>query len=82
MNSKHKQTHTFRSGSGILIGADHSLKSLLQSINDAGEEGIEIGGEQCKAMGHGLVIWTGSDPLFVEVDKEKLLVLENKLIDK
>lgn len=75
-----EDVHTFRSGSMMLIGADWSRKDIFGVINDAGEKDIEIGGEMCKKMGHGLVIWTSpSDPLFIEVDKEQLQQLENSI---
>lgn len=73
-----EQVHTFRSGTGMLIGWDWSMKSLAEAINSAIQ--IEIGGDQCKAMGHGLVVWTSeSDPLFVEVSKDDLFELEKSL---
>jgi hypothetical protein len=68
--------HTFRSGMNVLIGADHSRASLLDSIEHAVQ--IEIGGEMCKKTGHGLVVWTSNtDPLFVEADKEAIEKLES-----
>lgn len=77
---KGKSIHTFRTGTGLLLGADWSRESLLDAIENSSENALEIGGEQCKAMGHGLVIWTSQkDPLFVEVDKSELDKLEKKL---
>lgn len=75
-----KQVHTFANpGVGMMIGADHSRKSIIKTINDA--KLIEIGGDMCKNMGHGLVIWGEADtrPLFVAVDKIELAELENSL---
>jgi hypothetical protein len=74
---KRKQVHTFRSGSSILIGADWSRKSIIDAIEKT--DLIEIGGEACKRMGHGLVVWTVNDPLFVEADKEEIEKLEKSL---
>lgn len=74
--ARRKQIHTFRSGRGLLIGADWEKDSLLKEIDNS--EMLEIGGEQCKRMGHGLVVWTGNEPLFVEVDSAKLEKLEVK----
>lgn len=65
--------HTFRSSSFALIGADWSRKALIDAIKTSE---CEIGGEQCKRMGHGLVVHSGG-PLFVEVDKDKLQALED-----
>lgn len=78
---KRKDIHTFRSGTGILMGCDWSRKSLMEAI--ANSKLIEIGGDQCKKMGHGLVVWTSDyNPLFVEVDKEEIQKLENELTTK
>jgi len=78
--SNEEDIHTFRSWTGILIGADWSRNELIRSFQSAGNEDIQIGGDQCKAMGHGLVLFTGNDPLFIEVDKEKLQKLEDELL--
>lgn len=60
--------HTFRGVPGILIGADWYRDELVTEINRCT---CEIGGEMCRQLGHGLVIWTGrDDPLFVKVDDE------------
>jgi hypothetical protein len=59
--------HTFRSGVGILIGADWDRDDLIRAIR---ANKCEQGGEQCTAMGHGLVVWTSeTNPLFVETRK-------------
>ena len=61
--------HTFRSRPGILIGADWERAELIDAIRHA--VGRELGGEQCRAFGHGLVVWTDeSSPLFVETQQE------------
>jgi len=76
--SKDKNTHTFRDGGGIIIGADWDTKSIIEEIE--GGKKCEIGGEGCRGMGHGLIIWTSdSDPLFVEVDEAKLKLVEAEL---
>jgi hypothetical protein len=75
---KRKDVHTFRSGMNILIGADWRRKAILEAIDKT--DTIEIGGDQCKKMGHALVIWTSdNDPLFVECDKEEIAKLEKSL---
>lgn len=74
-----KQVHTFRSGGMALLGCDWSRKSILKAIDD-NHDRIEIGGDQCKRMGHGLVVWTSlTEPLFIECDKAKLQKLEDEL---
>ena len=65
-----KEIHTFRSGSMMLIGADRSRESVIDALR-SNPQSIEIGGEQCRAMGHGLVVDSGG-PLFIEVDKDVL----------
>lgn len=61
--------HTFRSGM-ILIGADWDKSDIIQTLKD-NPDSIQIGGEQCRAMGHGLVV-DSNGLLFIEVDKEVL----------
>lgn len=76
-----KEVHTFRNpGPNIMIGADHSKQSITKTIKDAHK--LEIGGDMCKNMGHGLVIWENESerPLFVEVDKVELQALEDKIL--
>lgn len=57
--------HTFRSAfGGVLIGCDWDRDKLEQEIR---EKQCEVGGSQCQAMNHGLVVWTSeTEPLFVE----------------
>ena len=62
--------HTFRNSPGMLMGADHSRKSILKTINDNPDK-IEIGGEGCRSMNHGLVV-NDDGPLFIETNEEKL----------
>lgn len=68
---------TFNPIMNVLLGADWSRQELIDEINKAPK--IQIGGPNCKALGHGLVIWTDKAPLFVEVDKIKLQALEDSL---
>lgn len=55
--------HTFRSTPIALIGCDWDRKDLLSAIRDGDPQ---LGGQACTAMGHGLVIYAGGEPLFVE----------------
>jgi hypothetical protein len=73
--------HTFRSSPGLLMGSDWRRSELIKTFKKCR---IEIGGDQCKAMGHGLVVWTSeNNPLFVEADKDKIFELEKfKLTNK
>lgn len=45
--------HVFLNPGGMLIGADWSRESIHKLIADA--ESLEVGGDQCIQMGHGLV---------------------------
>ena len=77
--SDSEKIHTFRSATGMLIGCDWDRSSILREI-DKNPNRIEIGGEVCKRMGHGLIVWTSeADPLFIEADKGKVRELEELL---
>lgn len=76
--AKRGDIHTFRSSPSVLIGTDWRRKTLVKALRDAGPEGIEIGGEACMRMGHGLVLHSGG-PLFIEADSDILKKLEKDL---
>lgn len=65
--------HTFvNPNANILIGADWSREEIVSLFNKHSDK-IEIGGDACRSMGHGIVVWRSSDsPLFIESDKDKL----------
>lgn len=59
--------HTFMSTPGTLLGADWTRGEVVEEIETSR---CEIGGELCRSMGHGLVIWlNGVEPVFVETRK-------------
>jgi len=62
------KVHTFLNPGHMLLGADWSMKAFVDAVEESDQ--IEIGGDQCKSMGHGLVIWRGDDPVFIECDEE------------
>ena len=62
-----ERIHTFRSCGMALIGADWDRAEIIDAINAS--EIVEVGGDGCRAMNHGLVVWTGDLPLFVECRK-------------
>lgn len=64
--------HVFRNPSGMLIGADWSRQSVIDTINKDGAV-LEIGGSQCRGLGHGLVI---NESIFVEANEEKIKILD------
>lgn len=61
-----EEIHAFRNPmTGIMVGSDWPRATLLKAIRAAVR--LEIGGVQCCAMNHGLVVWTEKDnALFVE----------------
>ena len=68
------QIHCFlNSVPNMLVGADHSKDSFLNDLETAKE--IEVGGEQCRKMGHALVLWQGNNPYFFEHNEDKLVEL-------
>lgn len=72
--------HTFRSTGMALIGCDWEREDLEETIR---ESQCEIGGDQCQAFNHGLVVWTSeTEPLFVEcregIDYEAFAVMAEK----
>lgn len=70
-----KSVHTQKQLGNMFIGADNSYESIKKSLEEA--EDIQVGGENCQAMGHGIVIFPKnakyqSDLLFVAHNKEKI----------
>lgn len=65
--------HTFIGLPNVLIGADWKREDVVRAIY---EHRCEVGGSMCRRLGHGLVILKGNDPLFVEVDNDKLKELD------
>jgi len=62
-----EQVHTFRGGNGFMLGGNWDREDLIEAIRES--ERVEIGGAACQSLGHGLVVWTGDTPLFVECKK-------------
>lgn len=60
--------HVFANpGVNMLVGADWSRKQVIALIEKS--ETREIGGEMCRKMRHGLVVYDGSKHWFIESDK-------------
>ena len=64
------QIHTIRNTGGVLFGADYNREKLIERIN-ANPDKLEIGGETCRSMKHGLILNDGGF-LFIETSEEKL----------
>ena len=60
--------HTFRSGGLTLLGADWERSKLIEAMGRADE--IEIGGDACKSINHGLVFFDDAGAVFVEGAKD------------
>lgn len=65
--------HTFTNpGTGLLFGCDISRERMLQMINNPNNK-IEIGGENARAIKHGIVLWENDEGyMFIETNEEKL----------
>jgi len=77
-----EEIHTIVNPSnGMTIGASWERQDLIDAITEAG--GASIGGDGCRAIGHGLVLEhdIGSS-LFIEVDDAALSALEGPVMDK
>ena len=70
-----EQIHTFINAPFGLLGADWSREYLVKQLESA--EDIQIGGETCRNMGHGIVLFPKgamkqSDLRFIECDNKRL----------
>jgi len=63
--------HTFRNPNGILIGCDIDRKKIIELLNNNPDK-IELGGEMCKKLNHGVILYDNKGYLFIETDFEKL----------
>lgn len=70
-----EEIHTFRNFPMGLIGADWDREGLLEAIKTGSPQ---IGGKTCRELGHGLVIFTGDEPLFIETKKNAIEEFERE----
>lgn len=66
--------HCFVSSSFALFGADWKRANVIKYIEEA--DSLQIGGDNCRAMGHGLVAFIGDEAKFFEAKEEELVKLE------
>lgn len=59
-----ESVHTFRAVGIVLLGGEWNREFLIKAIRASKQ--IEIGGNNCRKIGHGLVIYTNDKPLYVE----------------
>ncbi len=74
--------HTFHNPGFGLVGADWSKEDITDKLRRS--DIIELTGPAARGMGHGICAYNKdtkcqSDILFVETDKERLAVLEQKM---
>lgn len=62
--------HTFSNPAGFLIGTEIKRDILIKKLQDNPDK-IEIGGETCRELGHGIVFHDNGF-LFIETDRKKL----------
>lgn len=65
------EIHCIRNGSNLIVGCNHSRESLLKNMKDH-EETLELGGETCSSLNHGLVLCDESGYLFIKTNKERI----------
>lgn len=75
---KGKNVHVFLNPNGMLIGEDWDKKQVLE-LFESNKDKIEIGGQGCKSMKHGLVVNDGRKLLFIATNEIKLNKLEKSL---
>lgn len=66
--------HNFRPFPMGLVGADWEIESVEKLLEEAEE--IEIGGENCRSMNHGLAVLKNKQVYFFEADNKKLAKYE------
>ena len=67
---KEGQVHNFIPAPFGIVGADWNLNEVKECLDKANS--IEIGGEQCRKLNHGVAVISGEDVYFFEADNNKL----------
>lgn len=73
---KENQVHNFIPAPFGIIGADWSIEDVKECLESANS--IEIGGEQCRKMGHGIAVTKQENVYFFEADNNKLDLLDKE----
>lgn len=71
--------HNFVQAGPALVGCDYDREDAIKAFAEAKQ--IELGGDTCKAIGHGIAVWRhepgGRESVsFFEADKGKIAALE------
>lgn len=70
--------HNFANPNGMMIGCDYVRSDAIKALKSAAQ--IEIGGNQCKAMNHALVVWENdSRYTFFATDPNKVGEIEREI---
>lgn len=67
---KDGQVHNFVPAPFGIVGADWNIEDVKKCLDEA--ENIEIGGEQCRKIGHGVAVINKENVYFFEADNDKL----------
>lgn len=70
--------HNLVNPAGMLVGCDFGRDDAIAALQSA--EQIEIGGEACRGMGHGLVVWADDKHSFFATDEASVKKLEAELL--
>lgn len=70
---KNNQVHNLIPAAYGLVGADWNIEDVKECFDSA--DSIEIGGEQCRKLGHGIAVIKGENVYFFEADNNKLDLL-------
>ena len=70
------EVHNFIPSSFGLVGANYTLESVEELFDES--DSIEIGGEYCRKMNHGIAVVKGKNIYFFESDNEKLEKYERR----
>ena len=73
---KEQQVHNFILSFFGLVGADWNIEDVKECLESANS--IEIGGEQCRKLGHGIAVIKGENVYFFEADNNKLDLLDKE----
>lgn len=73
---KGNQVHNFVPAPFGIIGADWNIEDVKECLENANS--IEIGGGQCRNLGHGIAVIKEENVYFFEADNDKLDLLDKE----
>lgn len=72
------EIHTFLNPGGMLVGADWSRHEATELIWKSSRRCL--GGPMASDMGHGLVVFRGNDPVYMEHDADEWARIKAELV--